>query len=320
MSMKMTPIASAATPAIHDLSGACNEGTAEEAAIIRRTESGLTGLPSGYEVKLAAALQHMVAWTRFGKFKPQNEEDVQCFLYHALVLQFDDATRIRTKLTHGSPGVAVGEEKVGGMHFPDLIIGESDGDPDAIYIELKVRAQTRKAFHQTCLADVRKLAKHHNTHRQFFILYDCHPKVVYLSAAQCNQLREAAGKGCTVWHYPYDLNESVGKAKAAKAIATMLARGLDLKLLAKSNTRKAAETKVARAKATLAVAKAGVELSGADGTMLVRKASSSDKLTPVQAKPVNSLTQQKAAESKDSGMDGAAKAKLDAQAQGTPWR
>ena len=159
-----------------------------------------------------------------------------------------------------------------------------------------------------------------NNHRHFFILYGCHPKVVYVSAAQCNQLREAAGKGCTVWHYQYDLNESVGKAKAAKAIATMLARGLDLKLLAKSNARKAAETKVARAKATLAVAKAGVELSGADGTMLVRKASSPDKLNPVQAKPVNSLTQQKAAKSKDSGMDGAAKAKLDARPKGSPWR
>ena len=308
MGKKMMPTISVAMPAIDDLAGTCNEGTAEEAASIRRTKAGLTGPPSGYEVKLAAALQHMVDWARAGKFKPQNEEDVQCFLYHALVLQFDDATRIRTKLTHGSPGVAVGDQKVGGMHFPDLIIGESDGDPDAIYIELKVRAQTRKAFHQACLADVKKLAQHHSTHRQFFILYDCHPKVVYLSAAQCNQLRETAGPGCTVWHYPYDLNDDFGKTKAAKAVATMLASGIDFHVLGKSNATKAAKTRLAKAKAALQAAKAGVVLSGAEGAMPVT-AIPPDKLTPHQAKPLNVLKQQEARESKVSVKGGAAKVK-----------
>lgn len=267
MGKKMTSTTVMAIPAVDKFARTCNEGHPETAAGIRRARAGLIGPPSNYEIKLAAAIQHMVDWARAGKFKPLNEEDVQCFLYHALVLQFEDATRIRTKFKHGSPSVAVGDEKVGGMHFPDLIIGESDGDPDAIYIELKVRAQNRKAFHQACLVDVKKLAKHHNTQRQFFILYDCHPEVVYLSAAQCEQLAKAAGPGCTVWHYPYEHNEDAGKVAAAKAIATMLARGIDLKGMAQANAAKAGKTKLAKAKAALAAAKAVVEGAGADGTL-----------------------------------------------------
>jgi hypothetical protein len=258
MGKKMKSATSVVMPTFEELTGAWDEAIAEKDAGIRRANAGLAGPPSDYEVKLAAALNHMVDWNHAGKFVPHNEEDVQCFLYHALVLQFADAARIRAKPTLGSPGVAINDEKVGGMHFPDLIIGESDSDPDAIYVELKVRAQGRKASHQTCLADVQKLAEHHNTHRQFFILYDCDPKVVYLSAAQRAQLHDAAGKGCTVWHYPYDLNEDVGKARAAKAIATLLERGVDLKALAKANAKKAAKTKLAKAKAALAAAKAAL--------------------------------------------------------------
>lgn len=319
MGKKMTSTTSVVMPAIDELAETCNEGTAEEAAGIRRAKAGLTGPPSAYEVKLAAALQHMVDWASAGKFKPHNEEDVQCFLYHALVLQFDDATRIRTKLTHGSPGVAVDDEKVGGMHFPDLIIGESDRDPDTIYIELKVRAQTRKAFHQACLADVKKLAKHHDTHRQFFILYDCHPKVVYLSAAQCKQLREDAGQGCTVWHYPYEHNSGVGKAGAAKALATMFARGIDHKALGKSNSKKAAKTKLAKAKAALAAAKAGVALSGIEGAVPV-KANSHERLTPPQVRPPKLMKPQRAAEVTKGDKVGEANTNLNVRTEGAPWR
>ncbi len=265
-----------------------NSLTAEEVASVWRAKAHLSGPPTNYEVKLAAALEHMVDWARAGKFSPLNEEDVQCFLYHALVLQFADATHIRTKLTHGSPGVVVGDRKVGGMHFPDLIIGKSNSDPDAIYIEIKVRTQTRKSFHQACLADVKKLALHHDSHRQFFILYDCDPKVVYLSAEQLSQLHAAAGKGCSVWHYPYALNEDVGKDRAAKAIATMRAQGLDFEALAKSNARKAQKTKLAKAKAALAAAKAAASPSIPEGSMPAA-VSSPDKLTRRQAKPLNAL-------------------------------
>lgn len=284
--VRLNPLA--VMPGTDEQPGGCNEVTAEETAGVWRAEARLPGPPTTYEVKLAAALDHLVSWARAGKFRPLNEEDVQCFLYHALVLQFADATRIRTKLTHGSPGVVVGDQKVGGMHFPDLIIGESDSDPDAIYIEIKVRAKTRKAFHQACLADVKKLAQHHNGHRQFFVLYDCDPEVVYLSDQQSRQLRAAAGKGCTVWHYPYALNEDGGKGRAEKAIATMRAQGLDFNALARSNARKAQRTKLAKAKAALAAAKAAASPSVPDGS-LSATASPSDKLTRRQAKPLSPL-------------------------------
>ena len=246
---------SSVLPIYEDLSEVWDGEIAEHEAADRRKLAGLSGPPSVYEIGLAAALNHMVAWALEGKFKPHNEEDVQCFLYHALVLQFDDATCIRTKRTLGSPSVRVLDEKVGGMHMPDLIIEKFDGDKDAIYIELKVRAPGRKAFHQACVADVKKLAKHHDAHRQFFILYDCDPKLVYMSASQLKQLHDAAGTDCTVWFYPYDLNETVGKTSAAKAIAQIIEKGIDFKSLGKSNSQKAAKTRLAKGKAVLEAAK-----------------------------------------------------------------
>lgn len=299
MENNMTSTTSEIRTASDELARISSEEVAMKDAIAWRVEADLTGPPSDYEVKLAAALEHMVNWTRAGKFKPCNEEDVQCFLYHALVLQFDDATRIRTKLIHGSPSVLVGSERVGGMHFPDLVIGKPDGDPDAIYIELKVRAQTRKTFHQACLADVRKLAEHHSTHRQFFILYDCNPEVVYLIAAQSKELHDAAGKGCTVWHYPYKLNESASSLAAAKATTLMRARGLDFSALGSSNSIKANKSKLAKAQTFLAAKKAGVVLSGADGMMSAKVRST--ELEPGLATALDTLAQQDAAESKASG-------------------
>lgn len=224
-----------------------DQASADAQAACWRSEAQLDGPPTGYEVKLATALRHMVEWTKAAKFKPRNEEDVQCFLYHSLVLQFDDATRIRTKRTIGTPSVKVGDTKVGGMHFPDLIIGVNDRDAEAIYIEIKVRARGRKASHQACLADVAKLAKNHPDRRQFFILFDCDEKVVYLSEAQKTELMAAATKGCTVWHYPEGLNNSPGKDTAKKAIETMKRNGVDLKALAKENAKKAVKTKRAKA-------------------------------------------------------------------------
>lgn len=256
MAKKKETIVHMKMPPVEVLMKACDDEVADEKAFHdakkRRIGARLTSEPTRYEVKLAGALNHMVDWARAGKFKPHNEEDVQCFLYHALVLQFGDAIHVRTKLTHGTPGVSVNGEKVGGMYFPDLIIGKSNVDPDSIYIELKVRATARKALHQLCLADVKKLAANHNEHRQFFIFYDCDPKVVYLSAPQLKELQDVAAVGCTVWHYPYELNENVGKSTAAKAIATMRSSGVDLKMLAKANAIKAAKTKLAKATAVLA--------------------------------------------------------------------
>ena len=251
MGKPITPATAVVMPDLDNMDGTNNERTAEELAGSWRIKSGLTGRPSSYEVNLAAAIQHMVDWARSRKFRPLNEEDVQCFFYHSLVLQFNDATCLRTKRTLGVPRVKVGDINVGGMHFPDLIIGRGDRDPDAIYVELKVRAPGRKAFHQACLADVDKLAKHHKDHRQFFILYDCHPEVVYLSTEQHRQLLASAGKGCTVWHYPAALNDNPGKAAAAAAIKTMRAKGSDLKARAKANAKTAQDTKLAKAAAIL---------------------------------------------------------------------
>lgn len=185
-----------------------------------RRRSRLKGPPTQIEVDLVGALRHMVRWAQQERFDPVNEEDVQCFLYHALVLQRGTSTGLRAKPTHGK----LLED---GMHFPDLIIGEG---PEAVYIEIKVRQAGSKPNHVAHRKDVRKLAKYHAQHRRFFILWDCTPNQIYLSKEQQAELQDDAKEapGCTVWHYPELLSESADKNRARKAITKMRENGRDL--------------------------------------------------------------------------------------------
>ena len=219
-------------PALEDLSRSWDEALAEEALATRmRADARLPGPPTRLELLLAAALLHMVNWAKSGKFKPTNEEDVQCFLYHSLILEMGSATALRAKST-------LGKLTDGDMHFPDLILGEDPESPEAIYIEIKFNAPSRKLFHGLCISDVKKLAQHHGKHRQLFIVWDCDPDKVYLSTQQKQQLLGAAATGCSIWHYPEDLDNSPGKARSQKAIETMRRNGLDLSALAKKNANK----------------------------------------------------------------------------------
>ena len=206
-----------------------------------RAEALMSGPPTVFELALVSALSLMVEWVQLKKFTPSNEEDVQCFLYHALVLELDSALQLHAKRTHSKPEKLEfldGKFLVKDMHFPDLIIGDPN-DSEAIYIEIKVRTLRRKSFHGLCVADVKKLAQHHSAHRQFFILFDCNPNAVYLSESQRDQLQGLAAPGCTVWYYPQQLTETVGKARAAKAIATMIKNNMDFSAMGSRNAKKA---------------------------------------------------------------------------------
>lgn len=221
----------------------------QSVAATSRANAGLSGPPTHYEVALAAALQHMVTWVRLGKFAPTNEEDVQCFLYHALVLELETAIPIHAKPTHSKPETLkfLDERRlVEDMHFPDLIIG-SPIEPDAIYVEIKVRKKGRKSFHGLCVADIKKLAKHHSTHRQFFVLFDCDPHTVYLNDKQRADLTKCAAAGCSIWHYPGRLNESPQKAAAERAIAKLRAKGYDFSAAGVQNAKKAIKGKARQA-------------------------------------------------------------------------
>ncbi len=202
-----------------------------------RAEAGLAGPPGRLELVLASALLHMVDWTSAGQFKPANEEEVQCFLYHALVLQLGSTLALRAKPT-------LGKVLSGDMHFPDLILGDDPKSPETIYIEIKFSSPTRKLKFAHCMADIKKLGTNHEQHRQVFILWDCEPKQVFLSTSQKKKLlEEAALRHCTVWHHPDGLNNSPGKASAEKAIKAMKDKGLDFRSLGTANAAKAKITK-----------------------------------------------------------------------------
>ena len=44
----------------------------------------------------------LTEWVASGKFAPRNEEDIQCFLFHGIVLELGTALGVRTKASSGN--------------------------------------------------------------------------------------------------------------------------------------------------------------------------------------------------------------------------
>jgi hypothetical protein len=167
-----------------------------------------------YEIALDAAWQHLLEWLEKGKFRPSNEEDIQCFLYHGLVQHLDTTIGIRTKAT-------VGKLHEGTMHFPDLALGLDHEDPE-IVIEIKFRRTARKSFYNRCKLDVAKLSPYHQNRKHYFILFDANPKSIFLDQHQHDELVALASQNCKFFYYPTLLNTAPQKAWGRKAHATRL--------------------------------------------------------------------------------------------------
>jgi hypothetical protein len=185
-----------------------------------------------------------------GKFSPQNEEDIQCFLYHGLVKELDTAIGIRPKATSGKPSKLTfhgGKLLVGNMHFPDLVLGFDEQNPDVV-AEIKFRRATRSTFYAGCKRDIEKMKRHHDSRVHYFVLFDANPKHVFLDAHQRDELQSLSSAKCRILHYPLELNTSPLKARSRRAIETMRLAGVDFTALGTENARKAVQGKAKRAK------------------------------------------------------------------------
>jgi hypothetical protein len=184
---------------------------------------------NAYATALEKAWEHLLLWNSDGKFSPRAEEDIQCFLYHALVLQLGTARGISPKPTSGKDGKNFfldGKLHVGNMHFPDLLVGPDGGEPE-VAVEIKFKRKSRGTIYPSCLTDVEKLAKLHSARLQYFILFDEHSDHVFLDQYQFDQLRGMAHAGCKIMMHPTPLNPSIHKIAARKAIDTQRKAGVD---------------------------------------------------------------------------------------------
>jgi hypothetical protein len=140
------------------------------------------GTAAKCELALEAAWVHLVDWASLKKFVPRNEEDIQCLLYHGLVLNLGTAVGIRAKATTAKPSKLTfqdGRLSVGDMHYPDLALGEDDINPEVV-VEIKYRAATRGTFYGGCKKDIPKLRRLHDGRVHYFVLFDANPDYVFL--------------------------------------------------------------------------------------------------------------------------------------------
>lgn len=194
-----------------------------------------------YAKAFDASWLQLIEWVNQGRFDPQNEEDIQCFLYHGLVQQLGTAIGIRPKATTGKPEKLMfqkGKLLVGDMHFPDFLLGSDESNPDVV-VEIKFHRGMRSTFYAGCKRDLEKLKRHHDNRIHYFVLFDAHPEYVFLDSHQSEELRGLSSKNCKILHYPPKLNTSPLKEKARRAIQTMRLAGVDFKVLGTNNARKA---------------------------------------------------------------------------------
>ncbi len=199
------------------------------------------------EQSLHDSWQELLEWAKLGKFKPENEEDIQSFLYYGIVKRLQDATMVKPKRTTAKPPkltFSEGKLLVGDMHFPDLLIGK-DGE---IVVEIKfMREQRASSIFAGCKRDLKKMVNHHPGRKRFFVLYDVCPDNVFLSTAQMNELK-SIDSTCVLLIHPTTPNDSWQKEAAAKAIKTLRENKYDFAKQGSLNAAKAIGKKVLTAK------------------------------------------------------------------------
>lgn len=157
-------------------------------------------MQSAYEACIKSAWEELLAWTKADKIRPTCEEEIQCFLYHALAAQIGDAKYIKPKAGFKGTDLA--------RYFPDFILGQRND----VVVEIKFSylsgdSLAKQAGISVCLRDIEKLKTKFPESKRYFFLFETSEKgdslsnidEVYLAV-----LRKADPE-CNIMHYPQRL-------------------------------------------------------------------------------------------------------------------
>lgn len=110
------------------------------------------------------------------------------------------AVGVRSKPTIDMPAEC--EDGIGGMHFPDFVLG----DPKQVVVEIKYCRGGANIF-GSCKRDLLKMRKGHSSHAvsRVFIFFDEHPDYVRFSEANKAAL-QALDPSCHLWLFPEKCN------------------------------------------------------------------------------------------------------------------
>ncbi|WP_205854986.1 hypothetical protein, partial [Piscinibacter defluvii] len=131
-----------------------------------------------------------------------------------------------------TPGHRRGSPADNTKHFPDLVLGSSESEPQVV-VEIKFQSESPQTVYLGCRRDVQKLKERYDSVPHYFVLFDVNQGHVFLDEHQLNELKTLASKNCRILHYPSKLSTQPGKVIARSAIATMRAKGMDLSKNAK---------------------------------------------------------------------------------------
>lgn len=184
------------------------------------------------------AWDELLLWVVEKRLKPENEEEIQCFLYYGIVKRIGNATLVKPKPTTNKPDklkFSEGKLLTENMHFPDLVLG-AGGE---IIIEIKFARDKRTGnIYPGCKRDIEKMKRHHPVAKRFFVLYDVCEENIFLSERQAQEL-QVLDEDCVFLFYPKMLNTSPRKDAARKAIETLNGRGYNFKDQGKLSAAKA---------------------------------------------------------------------------------
>ena len=153
------------------------------------------------------------------------------------------ARPIRPKATSEKPPKLKfqdGKLLVGGMHFPDLVLGPVESTPEVV-VEIKFCRGGRSTIYAGCKRDIEKLRRHYDGRVHYFVVFDAQPDYIFLDEHQRNELSDMTSANCTILHYPLALNTSPLKARARKAVEKMRLDGVDFSVLGTKNAKKAVQ-------------------------------------------------------------------------------
>jgi len=193
-----------------------------------------------YMLALNVAWDKMKASVENGFFLPENEESIQCFLYHEIVNYLGTAIGVRSKPTtvhtrSRTDRKIQSDTKV--TNFPDFILG----DPAEVAIEIKF-ARANASILGSCKKDVQKLKNNHIEPGvvKVFILFDVNPKFAFLNEHQ-RAVLQAVDPDCRFMHYPDTLSTNPQKLIAQIAADNAKANAEKKRILLKEKRFDAAK-------------------------------------------------------------------------------
>lgn len=190
------------------------------------------------EMVVREAWDELLLWVDEKRLKPENEEEIQCFLYYGIVKRIGDATLVKPKPTTNKPDklkFSEGKLLTENMHFPDLVLG-AGGE---VIIEIKFARDKRAGkIYDGCKRDLIKMKKQHSGAKRFFVLYDVCEENIFLSERQAQEL-QGLDEDCVILFYPKKLNTSPRKDAARQANKTLIDRGYNFKAQGKLSAAKA---------------------------------------------------------------------------------